>query len=181
MVSSDESRLKIITTLFAYYGQAGDGDRIALYCTALNFMSVNLLNKASKRLILTSRFVPTVAEIVDAAKSIVGSLDGNKRALDFDEAWKEIIREAHRAGIYQKPQFSRPEIKETAMTFGWRELCMMPEDDISIARAQMKKIYEAVISRSATRKINLFITGNSKLQLLVDATVEALPGSVKGE
>ncbi len=145
-----------ITALFAAYGQAHDGKRIAVYTKMLENCPVEVLNKAINKLILEQKFLPTVSEIVQAIQSLFGEATGI-RIKTWDEAWEELQARRLECSVYRKPVFSTPEIEATAKSFGWRDFCMALEDDRGMVHAQMKKIYESICFRTREKAINGYV------------------------
>lgn len=147
------TRSKTITTLFTAFGQAGDGARIAAYVVTLADLPTEILQAACKKLMLESRYLPTIAEIVAAAQNLVGEKNGN-RLKEWGEAWREIQTAMLKEFIYGKPLWSTREIELTVKSFGWRELCCTLEDDMPTVRAQLKRIYDSYCARSKEQTIN---------------------------
>ena len=58
---------KIIASMFACYGQGQDGVRIATYTSVLTDKPTDILSKVCRKMILESKFLPSVAEIVEAS------------------------------------------------------------------------------------------------------------------
>lgn len=146
-------RAKIITTLFVTFGQSSDGQRIAAYISVLQGIPVEALKAACTKLMLESRFLPTIAEIVEAARGLVGEATGN-RVKSWDEAWAELQEQRKSAFIYAKPVFSTVEIRAAAEAFGWREFCCALEEERGTVHAQMRNIYLAVCARKKDKLIN---------------------------
>ena len=70
---------KIIASMFACYGQGQDGVRIAAYTNMLSGIPTEILSRVCKKLILESKFLPTVADIVEASRSLIGTIDESSR------------------------------------------------------------------------------------------------------
>jgi len=117
-------------------------ETIIIYQRTLSDIDDEVLENAVLHLITTSKFFPTVAEIRDAAFSIIA----NKSSLPSSyEAWQEAISHCHR-GEYRN--YSHPLIEKAAMIIGveyWRN---MNVDDEMPTRAHFFKIYESLLSRA---------------------------------
>ena len=147
-----------ITKMFAAFGQSSDGKRIATYCQYLSDMPVEVLQKVCKKAVLESRYLPSIAELVEYAQNLVNESNGTPD-LPFAEAWKEITKELHDTFVYGKPRFSRKEIEDTVNAFGWQELCEMRTSEVPIIRAQLKSMYEGICARSKEKRTNNYVLG----------------------
>lgn len=154
---------KIIASMFACYGQGQDGVRIATYTSVLTDIPTDILSKVCRKMILESKFLPSVAEIVEASRSLIGSMDESSRMKPWAEAWQEIEHQMHTAFVYEKPVFSTPEIEKAVKCYGWHELCETPSKDFRIAKAQLRDMYHEVCQRSKEESVNKFVLGEGKL------------------
>lgn len=154
----NQKHVEEITKMFAAFGQSSDGKRIATYCQYLSDMPVEVLQKVCVKSVLESKYLPSIAELVEAAQNIVNEANGTPD-LPFAEAWKEITKELHDTFVYGEPRFSRPEIKQTVDAFGWQELCEMRTTDIPIIRAQLKSMYEGICARNKEKRTNNYVLG----------------------
>lgn len=164
MAFSDDDISKIITALFATYGQSHDGKRIAIYCKVLKTIPADLLAKACNKIILENTFVPVPAEIRKAAESLYNTAYGGGQK-SFDEAWEEIERAVWRVGVYRKPEFSTPEIAAVVRAFGWYELCTLEADAVNTVRAQVRRMYEDVCRRATDKHMNAYLLGDKAAML----------------
>ena len=154
---------KIIASMFACYGQAGDGVRIAAYTNVLNDIPTGILSRVCRKMLVESKFLPSVAEIVEASRSLTGSMDESQRVKTWAEAWQEIEKQMNEAFVYAKPQFSTKEIESAVRMYGWHELCETPSRDMRIAKAQLRDMYHEVCQRSKEELVNNYILGEGKL------------------
>lgn len=161
-----QKRSEILGVLFGAFGQASDSNRLIIYIKMLKDIPVSALEKVCRKLMLESRFLPTIADIVGAAKSLLGTADDDKRIREWDEAWAEIERAMQRTPWGSYPVFSRPEIAIAVESFGWYNLQTCLAEDINTVRAQLRRIYEDVCKRTAERGHNEYVLGKSKSGLL---------------
>lgn len=154
---------KIIASMFACYGQGQDGVRIATYVSVLSDIPTDILSKVCKKMVLESKFLPSVAEIVEASRSLIGSMDESQRVKPWAEAWQEIEHQLQTAFVYEKPVFSTPEIEKAVKCYGWHELCETPSKDFRIAKAQLRDMYSQVCARSKEESVNNYVLGESGL------------------
>ena len=154
---------KIIASMFACYGQGQDGVRIAAYVNVLSDIPTDILSKVCRKMILESKFLPSVAEIVEASRSLIGSMDESSRTKTWAEAWQEIEHQMQECFVYAKPKFSTKEIESAVKMYGWHELCETPSKDMRIAKAQLRDMYHEVCQRSKEESVNKFVLGEGKL------------------
>ena len=154
---------KIIASMFACYGQGQDGVRIAAYTHVLSGIPTEILSRVCKKMILESKFLPSVAEIVDASRSLIGTMDESSRTKPWAEAWAEIEKQMQECFVYAQPQFSTKEIEKAVKMYGWHELCETPSKDMRIAKAQLRDMYHEVCERSREESVNNFVLGEGKL------------------
>ena len=174
-----KERARIVSVLFKTYGQ-NDKDRQAAYVTVLSEIPNEVLSKACKKLILEQKFFPAVSEVVDACKSLIGTVDDANRVKSWDEAWQEIQTAIQRTPWHKKPTFSRPEIKIAVNAFGWRELRCSLEAEMPKVRAQVRRFYEDACKRTAEQSLNKYVLGqNSDALLGFNETVKRLSEAKK--
>lgn len=134
MTNDKERKVKIITKFFALYGQAGDGERIAAYVRIFNDIPAELLQMACDQQALRSKFLPSVAELVEGMRSLIGTVDDTRRVKPWNEAQREIqqgitrtwfhgcLGESVPDELYGKscdPKWSTPEIKAAVDSYGF--------------------------------------------------------------
>ncbi len=154
---------KIIASMFACYGQGNDGVRIATYVSVLSEIPTDILSKVCRKMILESKFLPSVAEIVEASKSLIGTMDESSRMKPWAEAWQEIEYQMRTAFVYEKPVFSTKEIEKAVKCYGWKDLCETPSKDFSIAKAQLRDMYHQICARSKEEMVNSYVLGKGNL------------------
>ena len=82
-------QLKSITMLFTAFGQGSDAERIAMYVEMLQDIPDDVLDKVCRKTILESKFLPSIAELLQSARNLIGDMTGNGTPT-WEEAWKEI-------------------------------------------------------------------------------------------
>lgn len=153
-----ERNIETLCTLFGCFGQAADTNRLAIYTRLLQDMPPDLLSAACQKIMLEATFLPSVAEIVAAVKSVQATKSGEP-ADDYADAWNEVIREMNRCGIYGVPKFSTGEIHKTVRSIGWRNLCCADEAAFSVLHAQFREIYKTLKKRKESDAINAYVLG----------------------
>jgi hypothetical protein len=119
---------------------------------------------AVRRLITTSKFLPTIAEIRAMAADIT---HGPTRS--SEEAWGDVVAEIRRVGIYGIPRFEDPLAAYAVERLGWRSLCESSHD--SADRARFCELY----GRAAQRQRQDEVAGHA---LPARHTGGALPAPV---
>lgn len=159
-------RIKIIATLFGAFGQSNDANRQVIYVESLKDMSVELLEKACRKLLLEKKFVPSIAEIVEAGRSLAGELNENLRVKSWPEAWAEIEKAMFATPWGKVPEFSTPEIAEAVFSYGWETLQTSLESDMPTVRAQIRRIYDDVCARGVNRANIAYVVNRNRMSLI---------------
>lgn len=172
---NNDKRRQILATMFAAYGQAGDEKRLAAYAMALKGVPERLLLKACHKLMLENKFLPAVSEILQACRSLIGSVFDNKRERTWAEAWTEIMDQVRRCGTYEKPKWSTPEIAAAVKSYGYIDLCSLQQNELQTASAQCRRFYEDACRQKNETDINNFvlkkISGAEMIGLLPDQKI----------
>lgn len=92
---------------------------VLLYERLLVDLDFELASATVERLICTSKFCPTVAEIRDAAADL--ALGPSRSGV---EAWGDVGMAIRRVGSYGTPTFEDPLVAECVRIMGWRNLCL---------------------------------------------------------
>lgn len=162
MIDEKSKKAKAITMLFGSYGQGSDAERMAIYVEMLADIPADVLDKVCKKAVYESKYLPSIAELVQSANNFIGEMAG-QTILPWDEAWKEIEKEMHDTFVYGKPKFSRPEIEKAVKAFGWQELCEVTIKELPIVRAQLRDMYNGICEQSRRSKINSYVLGDGVL------------------
>ena len=169
MTNDKKRKVEIITKFFALYGQAGDGERIAEYVRMFTDIPVELLQMACDQQALRSKFLPSVAELVEGMRSLIGTVDDTRRVKPWNEAQKEIQEGITRTWFHGclgesvsdddygkpcEPKWSTVEIKEAVDSYGFCNLGKALESDMPIIWAQLRKAYESACARKQEIIVN---------------------------
>lgn len=134
-----------------------DTPGLMLYARALMPLQLDIIEAAMAKLLQTSTFFPTVAEVFKAAdemESYAKREVTGEYTPSASEAWQEVESYVKRYGVYHAWPYSCQEVKAAAERFGVYELCSLEMSAVSIARAQFMRIYEEVLQQSKARSIN---------------------------
>ena len=169
---------RIIASMFACYGQGQDGVRIAAYTNMLSGIPTEILSRVSRKLILESKFLPSVAEIVEASRSLIGTMDESFRVKPWGEVQKEIQSGITRTwfhgclgedvpdDLYGKscePKWSNEDVRQTVEAYGFENIGKAKVDEMPIVWSQLRKIYESICNRKKEESVNNFVLGEGKL------------------
>lgn len=146
--------IKMLRSYLSAYPRSSINEEILLvYARALARLSTAEIDGAMLKLIQTNKAFPSVAEIFEQVGILADVVNGtgDKTA---DEAWSEVLREAHDAFIYRKPKFSTKEIEQAVYNMGWASLCNLKIAGIYRARAQFMGIYKSILKRKEEAVIN---------------------------
>lgn len=161
-----EKRIKILTVLFGMFGQAGDDNRIELYLQFTQDLPTEVLDKAVKKVVTECKFLPTVAEIIEAARGLVAEAEPDTRVKTWAEAWGEIEKAMYRTPWGRTPTFSTPEIAEAVYSFGWNTLHTAEAREMPTIRAQIRRMYEDICVRRKEQANNRYAMSGDKNALL---------------
>ena len=155
-----ERKGKSITMLFTAFGQGSEAERMAMYVQMLQEIPAEVLDQTCRKAILESKFLPSIAELLESARNLVGNGTSFK---PFPEVWEEILAELDRTYIWDVPQFSTKEIEKLVRSFGWEELRYMETKNVPIIRAQMRDMYNAICEQAKETMLNQYVVGQGKL------------------
>lgn len=144
-------------------------DTRTLYRRMLLDLDAKAAEAAVVRLISTSRFWPSVAEIRDAAQT---TTVGHKRT--GAEGWGDVKRTIGREGVYRRPRidfsFADQVVDAVVHSLGWVELCNS-ENEIA-DRARFIQAYDAMAS---TARQDAAVPGAHVNRIALPAPTEAAP------
>ena len=192
MISDKKRKVEIITNFFALYGQAGDGERIAAYVRIFKDIPAEFLQMACDQQALRSKFLPSVAELVEGMRSLIGSVDNKRRVKPWHEAQKEIQEGITRTWFHGclgepvsdedygkpcEPTWSTPEIKAAVDSYGFSNLGKAMESDMPIIWAQLRKAYESACERKQEVIVNKHVLEKDAQKL--SEMVSRISGNMK--
>lgn len=148
--------IKQMAVLFGAYGQAADIDRQKIYVADLSDFPAELIGAACKKLRYEAKFLPTISEIVEAAKSLTATSTG-KRLPSWLEAQREIEAQIRAAGTYKSPTFSCKEIEQAVRAYGWLNICLASDRMMPTIWVQLRKNYEQYCWRKQQDATNSYV------------------------
>lgn len=120
-----------------------------LWEKSLSDIPYDIAEKALIKVLATSKFFPTIAEIREAAADIT-----QPRTMDAIEAWGLVIKAIRRYGSHRESEAiaSLPEdVAQMVKRFGWRELCLNENPDT--LRAQFRMAWETQSKRENNMRL----------------------------
>lgn len=168
--------LKAVAPLqLAFKGNLDDA-RMRLYVEMLSDIPPQILEAAVKKLIMTNKFLPSIAEIRETAYGIKGTISGTA-APDESEAWGEVIKAIQSVGYYGKPKFSHEAITAAVNNIGWQDICTTPNEGTNTLRSQFRRAYQLAAQRQKDNRDNAVLgisPNNEKLKQLTGKLVRRL-------
>ena len=192
MTNDEKRKVDIITNFFALYGQAGDGERIAAYVRMFRDIPEEFLQMACDQQALRSKFLPSVAELVEGMRSLIGTVDDTRRVKPWNEAQREIqkgitmtwfhgcLGEPVPDELYGKscdPKWSTPEVKAAVDSYGFDNIGKVLESEMPIVWSQLRKAYESACERKQERTANRYALGKDAKRLA--ARVDTISRNMK--
>ena len=168
--------LKAVAPLqLAFKGNLDDA-RMRLYVEMLSDIPPQILEAAVKKLIMTNKFLPSIAEIRETAYGIKGTINGTA-VPDESEAWGEVVKAIRSVGYYRKPKFSHEAITTAVNNIGWQDICMTTIEGMNTLRAQFRRAYQLASQRQKDNRDNAVLgisPNNEKLKQLTGNLVKKL-------
>ena len=176
LTQEQKHQMEIVATLTPYLmalpqSKINEGS-LVIYAKALSSLSIAEIDAAMLKIMKTSKWFPTIAEIFEASENIETFITGKSKPT-ADMAWAEAMKLAHDKWIYGKWEYSCKEVELAVNYFGKMELCQLEADNINTARAQFMRIYESVLKRQRDLKTNGEVL-NQLPQKQVDALIHSL-------
>jgi hypothetical protein len=148
--------VSLVALASAAYPSAQDKDPdpiVKAWMLMLSDMSYPIAKAAVVRVCRSSRFFPSIAEIVTAAREIDPRCEHLPTAA---EAWEEVAQLMRKAGPTFVPTYSCDTVKRAARAIGWNNLCY--GENVDANRAHFLRLYEAMREkREETREFEAAI------------------------
>lgn len=148
---------KIMTILFASFDKQDQKQRIEIYCRMLKDIPQDVLQKVVEKTIYENKFLPSIAEIVEACRSLTSTASGEREVPDWNEAWAEVEKAMRDTHWGKNPTFSHPAIEQAVKNYGWKSIHEVKADDYHTMQAQLRRVYDEVAKRFVENKRNNII------------------------
>lgn len=143
---------KLVAVLLASFPNAKATDEtIGAYVRMLADLDYTAASAAVERLLATSRFLPSIAEIREASLTLHV---GEQRP--GGEAWGEVLKAIGRYGYTRTPgvdfHFDDPVVAECVSALRWRELCDSENQEAD--RARFIELYDKLAAQQRRRQLS---------------------------
>lgn len=159
---------KLVAMLIAAYPHSQVSEATSrVYERMLADIDADVASRAIERLIATSRYLPTVADI----RATVVDLDRGPVRCGVD-AWCDVLGEIRRVGYMGEPHFDDPLVAEIVARWGWRRICL--DGGVESDRARFAELYDALAARQRANAV----AGGLGRPLLQQSVLLSLVGSI---
>lgn len=150
-----ESSAKLLTLARKTFPSSkADAETITLYLAALDDLTYAQIKAGVLKCMNTAKFFPTIAEIREAAESMVEHANHTGKP-DAGEAWGEVMRFVTESSPYdQRPfRWSCEEVHDAVKRLGAMTLFEMTNDGIPATRGQFMKIYDKLLAGQKNKAV----------------------------
>ena len=112
---------------------------------SLGHLDFQVASKALDKVMLVTKFPPTIAEISEAAREFM-TID---KTPTTEEAWGEVLR---KIDPWKTPEWSHEYVKKAVQRIGYSNLCR--SENIGVERAHFFRIYDSIIAQAKNNQIN---------------------------
>lgn len=149
---TDLQTKKLVAVLLAAYPNNKVTDEtVGAYVRMLGDLEYQAASAAVERLIATSKFLPSIAEIRETTLTLY---TGEQRP--GGDAWGSVLTVIGRYGYMRTPgvdfQFEDPVIGECVRALNWRELCDSENQEAD--RARFIELYDKLASHNRRRQLS---------------------------
>lgn len=169
--------LKAIGLLQLAYKKEFDEQQLDFYVSMLADIPPAALAAGVTYCIQHSKFLPSIAEIREAAQTGINLASGT-HAMTENEAWGLVQKAIRSVGMYEKPKFDSPILQQVVDRLGWKDICQTPTEDTGILRAQFRRAYEESVQNQ--QKIKDYQSAGVPVHqryLQLDNKIQAIVGS----
>ena len=174
-----QKKVEILSTIAqAYPNTKITPQGIAVMVSALKNVPSQALNMAMQRILQTSRFFPTVADIYDTLSSLEHTLNPKKFPPSVEDAWKDVQNQVNNYRPGHPPVFIHPAIKKAVDYIGWLTFRTVLEKDVGILRAQFRDSYKNIVLNLEEKRQNELILGKAFFTIESKKEIKAKPVEV---
>lgn len=165
---------KILAVLAAAYPHANITQQTAeVWLEMLGDLPLDQLKAATTKLMATSKFCPSIAEVRAAALSVRSDLTEKTG----EEAWGLVLDGISSWGGYRAPQFNDPLIERAVQcTARWPDLCSAQMDDMPSHRARFIAAYDSI----HRRVVEGYLLPDSLKRQIAECRKDFLAGTLGG-
>ena len=149
---------------------------MATYRRMLGDLDYAVANAAVERLLATSRFMPTVAEIRDAALSLTTT-----EQVAGGEAWGDVLKAVARYGAYRIPgtdfAFADPLVAKSVACLGWQNLCLSENQPAD--RARFIELYDKLTQTERRLQLSEGLPAMQRYRAIQERGVQSVGEAIK--
>lgn len=135
----------VMMLIGAYPNAKTSASTSQVYETMLADLDVGTARAAVVKLVATSKWMPTVAEVREAAAEVVS---GPVRS--GADAWLDVMGAIRRVGSYEAPRFDDALTASIVSRWGWRTIC---ETAAAPDRARFIETYDGLARQARSREV----------------------------
>lgn len=150
-----ESSAKLLTLARkSFPSSKTDAETITLYLAALDDLTYAQIKAGVLKCMNTAKFFPTIAEIREAAESMVEHANHTGKP-DAGEAWGEVMRFIMKSSPYDQHPFpwSCEEVHEAVRRMGTLTLFETTNESLPATRGQFMKIYDKLLAEKKDKAV----------------------------
>lgn len=162
---------KLVGVLMAAFPSGQSTDRTSqIYEEMLVDLDFSSANAVVRRLIATCKFMPSIAEIREAALEVTSG-----QVRPGGDAWGDVLAAVRRFGYYRRPVFDDPVVARVVQSLGWEEICA--SENQAADRARFIETYDKLTK--AQRREAQVLPGAKLPELAPRGGVKSIAESVK--
>ena len=159
---------KLIAVLSAIWGDRNmPPERSAAYERALVDLDYEPANIAAERLMVSCKFLPSIAELREAT---FAAMRGERRM--GCDAWGDVLKAVSEYGYYRVPVFRDPVVARCVQAMTWQALCL--SENQTSDRARFIELYDGLAEQW---RVNELATGLPAHSALAAALARKLTGN----
>lgn len=169
-----EVRKLVAVLLGAYPATRMAPNTATVYERMLRDLDYPAANAAVERLLATSKFMPSVAEI---RESVLSLTTGDQRP--GGDGWGDVLDAVGRWGVYRIPgrdfQFADPVVAQCVTSLGWEEICNSENQQAD--RARFIELYERHAKTTRQKQLSESLPAMQRLRQLGSGVTAPRAGS----
>lgn len=138
---SKKDFVKVMKILSSAYNRDFTEDDLAIWYSQFKNEDFNMMFRAVNNIIKTSRYVPTIADILYEIKKI----EMPDLTLSYEDEFENVRKAIRKYGIYKSQELMeslKPKTAETVRRIGLQRLCECEQDKIKFIKNEFQDIFE---------------------------------------
>lgn len=167
---SRKGAIRVMALLCASFPRDLKDETVEIYVASLSDLPDEAMTQVVSQMILSSRWLPTIAEIREAT---VREIDPSALAPTPEQAWNEILEASERLGRYQSPTWSHEAIGHAlAQSGGYGAVCS--SHAIEPIRRRFQAVYAPIAQTIHKSALSRRLDASHPTQA-IDRAHEAIP------